>query len=339
MGDIEPKAGGKNNSCSETTSSSSFFLRSPRNEDLSTHNELSNLQKTFLSLKYAAGRSTGILIEYPLECIKTRWQANPNFKSLSDITKHSYQNYGLRGFYHGFIPNAVRKIPTQMFRWPVILQSPHSFRELLNKFPLTTPEKKSSYYSQIALTNFMSAVTIASIETPISAPFDTCRLDFIVNPEKTRTLLDYFKLNSTLQLQFKGLGALYLKEIFGWTSFLVSCNVLRQGVKDYNGDNTIKPYQILPISLTVGVANAAAIMPWDVARSQIQKNKHSPKATVGNAIKSIIDQHGYKGLYVGWGIRALQISLATALSIPVMEKFENELQDKTAPNQSMSHSR
>lgn len=290
----------------------------PNDRDKNTVAQRNSYQAVLLGLQ----RSTGAIVEYPLECIKSRWQVAGQSTSIRQVITDTRATYGMRGFYHGFLPSVARKVPVQMYRWPIILGLPTYFSKQLGSSPYFSLAQSS--YWNVAAGNFLAGLSIACVETAVASPFETCRLELTVNRQYTRSLRSYFKHHASLKQQYIGVDALCLKECFGWTSFLVTCNLLRVIVKDYNNGEPMKLYQLLGISLSTAAANSATLTPWDVVRARIQKqSRMSPSKQVDTAfdtIKNIVRKEGAKALWRGTGIRFFQLFVATTLSVPVMEK-------------------
>ena len=71
----------------------------------------------------------GLLIEHPLECIKTQWQNKFKFTKSLEIIKDIYKEKGILGFYRGFITNLIKSSTKQIYRWPLMIYFP-SFYQL-----------------------------------------------------------------------------------------------------------------------------------------------------------------------------------------------------------------
>ena len=63
----------------------------------------------------ALKRSAGGLVEYPLECIKTRWQANPHFKTLRKLLFIAIEIMGYVVFMMGLSPVYRNDCPFSSF--------------------------------------------------------------------------------------------------------------------------------------------------------------------------------------------------------------------------------
>lgn len=66
----------------------------------------------------------GLPYEHPLDCIKTVMQAQPKYVGIIETTKSIYANSGISGFYKGYIPNTLRVMYKQLYRFPLMLWLP-----------------------------------------------------------------------------------------------------------------------------------------------------------------------------------------------------------------------
>lgn len=283
-----------------------------------------SLENTQKAVVVGMQRSLGLIFEYPLDNIKSRWQVAET-SSIFKTIRHTYGTYGFVGYYHGFAPNLMKKIAPQLYRWSLLLQLPNYFSDKLQ----VSKSIPNPYYRTF-LGNLFAGILIGSVETILAAPFDACRLELIINREKTTSLKKYLQ-ETSLRQHFLGLDALFFKEIFGWSSFLVGCNLLRMLTHSINQEKNIYPYQVVAISAVVATINAIVYLPWDVARTQIQRNKYTTNLkshSVFNTLKNIKETSGAKTLWRGFGIRFFQMTLATTLSIPAMEKYERSVVTK-----------
>lgn len=72
---------------------------------------------------------SGQLLSYPLALVRTRLQAIDDKKiGFNVIRKQIYNNYGLFGFYRGFIPNLIKVAPANAITYIVY----ERIRQLLN---------------------------------------------------------------------------------------------------------------------------------------------------------------------------------------------------------------
>jgi hypothetical protein len=168
------------------------------------------------------GAGRGLLalpLEHPLDVIKTRAQAAPEIRSTWEIAKKAYQSGGIRGFYSGAIPNGTRLAIKQMYRYPMMLSIPQFFKK-------TIPVDFQKRHHDIE--PIVTALSIASFETFIISPLERCKVFLMTNDAKNKQLREFFQRNQGhLRVElFRGIRAVYVKQIASWASFLVSDNML-----------------------------------------------------------------------------------------------------------------
>jgi hypothetical protein len=281
-------------------------------------------KNTFLAASYGLFRSgVSLAAEYPLECTKVRWQSQPQIHFFK-VVANTYRQDGFLGFYNGLIPHAIRRVPAYVYRWPMLLQLPKFYETY---FPARTDSLNDKLAANV-FANFLTGVTIATVEAPLAAPVETCKLALIVNKNTATSIREYLKNQTGMRSHYLGFRALYLKELFGWSSYMMSCNAFRFMMNHNEKDWKISPGQLILGSAMVGMANTLAIMPWDVIRTRIQAQQtHKTYAPVKmrEVAKNILGTQGLKGFYTGWQIRFLQMSIATLLSLPVMQRFDEQI--------------
>lgn len=286
------------------------------------------LQSTLIAIQAGVQRGAMSFLEYPLECIKTRWQACPN-KTLSFVIQSSYKKYGLRSFYTGMIPSVIKKLPMQAYRWPLILQLPMYYEGMVFKHEHLQGDKTTintiNYLTKLKA-NIYTAVTIATFEAGFGAPIETCRLQLTINQSKTKSIRQHLRETPSIKHHFTGIPALYLKGVLGWSSFLAGANISRIYWKQKNEGKSLLTSQIALTSVAIGLTNATLIIPADVIRAQQQRMYHAKThLSFLNTVHFIYNSFGIKGFYCGWQIRVLQLTLATFLSLPVMDAYEDKL--------------
>lgn len=69
----------------------------------------------------------GFPIEHPLDSIKTQWQAKPHLKNEIAIVQLIYKEKGVKGFYAGALPNYVRCLIKNCYKYPLMIGLPKKF--------------------------------------------------------------------------------------------------------------------------------------------------------------------------------------------------------------------
>lgn len=272
--------------------------------------------KYFEASLLGAGRGLIALpLEHPLDVIKTRSQATLEIKSVWEITRRIYASGGMRGFYSGAIPNGARLAVKQMYRYPMMLAFPSFFKESLPaEFQRTHPD----------VVPITTALSIASFETFFVCPLERCKVFLMTSDTKEKLLREFFRLNKGhLRIElFRGIGAVYARQISSWASFLVSDKRVKEWEKNRTQTKQLSFNSLMLTSGIVGLINTAANMPFDVAKTALQKREHLSSDGLWKALKSIYQQHGLLGIYAGWKPRMLQYMLQSAFTVTLLDRLE-----------------
>ena len=126
----------------------------------------------------------GLPIEHPFDVVKTRYQANPEEGSIRSVANKIYSTNGLKGFYSGAVPNAMRLAGKQMYRWPMMLGFPPFFKETLPK------DFRTKYPSSIKIA---TGLTIASLETFVICPLERLKVYLMTNDVKSEKITFFFR--------------------------------------------------------------------------------------------------------------------------------------------------
>lgn len=63
---------------------------------------------------------TRIPFEHPFDTVKTKWQANPTFPNSKSVFLSIYRTNGIKEFYSGAVPSAVRSVVKESYRYSTI---------------------------------------------------------------------------------------------------------------------------------------------------------------------------------------------------------------------------
>lgn len=129
--------------------------------------------------------------------------------------KAIYSEFGLIGFYSGFLPNCIRVMIKQAYRWPMMIFFPNFYSKL---YP------KSIVQRFHGLTRISSGISIACIETFFVCPIERIKVFLMTRMNKRVRLDDFFKNQSNYRAifvsLFNGLQAQLFRQILSWTLFL-----------------------------------------------------------------------------------------------------------------------
>jgi len=198
---------------------------------------------------FRAGLS--LVIEHPLESIKTQWQDKNNISSNKEIVSSIYREKGLIGYYRGFIPNLIRVAFKNFYRWPMMLYFPHFFDRSI-------PDRLVHLFP--GLTKILTGLVIANIETFIICPLDRLKVFFMTSSTKSQNLFknfyNYHKGNLIREL-FRGLGVSFWRSNVSWVSFLYLDHKLKRSLKIFHKSEILSNLDLFIISVIVGMGNLA----------------------------------------------------------------------------------
>lgn len=201
-----------------------------------------------------------LIIEHPLESIKTQWQDKIQFKSKKEIVHNIYKEKGLVGFYRGFVPNLIRVMSKQFYRWPMML----FFPRLYSKYLPNRIKKKFPTINKI-----LSGFTIANIEIFLICPLDRMKIYFMTmtgtSALATSHLISNFFIinkNKLIPELFRGLESSFWRSNISWISFLYLDEKFKQIWKKSKlrsgKSQELTYFDLLVISILVGTGNLIA---------------------------------------------------------------------------------
>jgi hypothetical protein len=262
---------------------------------------------------YGAVRGAVALpLEHPLDCLKTNMQALPSNHNALTVTKRIYQTKGLRGFYRGYVPNTLRVIIKQIYRWPMMLFIPIGL-ESMKVFP------------QSEMNKMITAILIAHFECFIITPLERIKVWLMTNYKSKSGLLYFFMKNKrTLGTQLMaGLRPVYAKQMVSWITFLVADDFFRGKARKYfNAEGPLDFWILLIISIIVGIINTLCIMPFDCVKTHHQKNTTIGSRKLFKTMYDIYKNHGLLGLYNGWEVRILHYIVHASFTVTILERLE-----------------
>lgn len=269
----------------------------------------------------AARALVGLPIEHPLDVIKTQSQACLEERSSWKITKRIYETHGIHGFFSGAIPNAFRLAGKHAYRYPMMLGFPGFFKDHL---PADFQQKFPDAVRAV------TGLTIASCETFLVCPPERLKVFLITNNIKTKQLRHFFKTNKyKLRTElFRGIGTVYARQISAWVSFLISDKRMKDLERKRTGKQQLPISSLIKVSVVVGAFNALVNMPFDVAKTNLQKHQHLENEGLWKTLSKIYHMHGVHGLYAGWKPKVIQYMLQSAMTVTLLDRLENSWSQK-----------
>ena len=267
----------------------------------------------YLMIAGAVGALRGassLIVEHPLDVIKTYWQAYPSGRSLFSVAKEVRDLKGWLGFYSGAIPNVMRVMLKQAYRYPLMIALPVVFGTI-------TP---SVTYISIA-----TGLSIALLEVWVITPLERFKIWLMTCQNSSFGIKAFFKAirNDVVHSLYRGLKITAIRQIVSWITFLVVHDQLMVWVEAYNGSVLNVSFMVLlGVSLIEGAINTAVVQPLDCIKTNQQKIKSSKCDNIGVILEHIYNGYGIRGLYVGWEARMLQYMINSAFTVAILEALK-----------------
>jgi solute carrier family 25 citrate transporter 1 len=264
----------------------------------------------FAGLVGALRGAVSLIVEHPLDVIKTYWQAYPSRRSMLVVATEILKLKGWRGFYSGVIPNVMRVMLKQAYRYPLMIALPVVFGEL------TT----SVTYISIA-----TGLSIALLEVWVITPLERFKVWLMTYQHSSGGIKAFLKTlkNDVIHSLYRGLKITAIRQVASWVTFLVVHDQLMVWIKAYNGDVlSMSLVMLLGISLIEGAINTLVVQPLDCIKTNQQKIKASCPDNIWGMFKHIYSEYGIRGVYVGWEARMIQYMINSGFTVMVLEALK-----------------
>lgn len=269
---------------------------------------------TTLYLAFAAliGMMRGaasLIIEHPLDVIKTYWQAYPDRKSFLSVANEIRTLKGWLGFYSGAIPNMMRVMLKQAYRYPLMVVLPPLF---------------GTFTSSVVTISIATGVGIALLEVWVITPLERFKVWLMTYQKSSGGIKMFFKAlrQDVIHSLYKGLKITAFRQVATWVTFFVVHDQLMIWVKAYNGSTTNMPIMILfAVCLTEGISNTIIVQPLDCIKTNQQKIKALNHNSISSLFKHIYNGYGVRGFYVGWEARMLQYMINSGFTVVLLESL------------------
>lgn len=208
----------------------------------------------------------------------------------------------------------------------MMLALPKTFREIL-------PDAQSSSV-EVA-----TGLTIAGFETYVICPLERLKIELMTR-KRTIDPVTHQLQRPQLQEFFKqykgrifpeltrGLNASFARQISTWVSFLVANKEFKNWEKKRTGQEQLSFASLLRVSFLVGSVNTAANMPFDVVKTNLQKEQHFANEGLFRVMKKVYQTHGMRGLYTGWQVRMVHYMLHSLFSVTLLDRLESSWRKK-----------
>jgi solute carrier family 25 carnitine/acylcarnitine transporter 20/29 len=269
------------------------------------------------------GAARGLLalpIEHPLDVVKTTAQAHPEITSSLELARKVYAREGIRGFYKGALPNGARLALKQSYRYPMMLSFPKLYEGF---FPVAFQEALPDAVPTA------TAISISTFESWIICPFERGKV-VLMTSEGKKLLRQFFARNQghLRQELFRGVLAVYARQLASWGSFLVTDKRVKTWERKRTQTEQLSLCSLMWISFVVGAINTAVNIPFDTAKTQLQKKDPLLNETLRSTLKKIYRAHGVHGLYAGWRPRMIQYMLHAVFTVSLLEHLEQSWKHK-----------
>lgn len=238
--------------------------------------------------------AVSLVFEHPLDVIKTYWQAYPGKTGMISVVLEVKKLKGWRGFYSGAVPNVVRVMLKQAYRYPLMIALPRMFAYMM---------------SSVLAISIATGLTIAIIEVWIVTPLERFKVWLMTYQRFSGGVRSFIKevRRNVVHTLYKGLKVTMLRQVVSWLTFLIVHDQLMVWVKsDVGSVSHLSLYMLLGVSVIEGAINTAAIMPFDCVKTHQQKMKATENESFVMKMKWICRHYGVRGLYVGWQARMVQ---------------------------------
>lgn len=237
-------------------------------------------------------RSTASLaVDHPFDVVATKMQSQSHkekqrpFTTLANILSQN----GIRGLYAGGCPKFAMLLARNAYQWP-----------LMATFPLLYNRKgeESSNVSSIIQTSVLSGVSMATADLAL-APFDRMKTLKITIKNKGISTFDYFGRDYRTYLKelMRGSSALYLGTTLSWIPFFALNNYNQHALVKKDSCNSCL---LLSSSVIVGVMDVLLFTPFQMVKTQFQKENPTHRKGVYAEMKHIFLTRGIRGVYTGW---------------------------------------
>jgi hypothetical protein len=270
----------------------------------------STLYLMFAGLLGALRGAASLIVEHPLDVIKIYWQAYPSRQSMLLVAKEIRDLKGLRGFYSGVIPNLLRVMVKQAYRYPLMIALPVVF---------------GSFTPSVVFISIATGLSIALLEVWVITPLERFKVWLMTYQHSSGGIKTFLKVlrRNALHSLYKGLSITAFRQVVSWVTFLVVHDQLMVWVKAYHGNGaSMSLIMLLGISLIEGAINTAVVQPLDCIKTNQQKIKASGRDSIWGKFKHIYSEYGIRGLYVGWEVRVAQYMINSGFAATALEALK-----------------
>lgn len=269
-----------------------------------------------LSLAAIVGMMRGavsLIFEHPLDVIKTYWQAHPSRLGMISVIAEVRKLKGLRGFYSGAVPNMLRVMLKQAYRYPLMIILPVVFGLMT---------------SSVLVVSIATGLSIAIIEVWIITPLERFKVWLMTYQRFSGGVRAFIRevRRNMMHTLYKGLKVTMLRQVISWLTFLVVHDQLMLLVKsDVGSACNISLFMLLGIGLIEGAVNTVAVLPFDCVKTNQQKINASKSDSLLERFRWIYRHYGMGGLYIGWQPRMMQYMVNSGFTVVAFERLKESM--------------
>lgn len=270
-------------------------------------------------------------LTHPLDLLKTKLQADLTKSNTNNtsLIRNIYRNDGLVGFYKAGLPNYARSLAKETYRSPL--------RGFFNK--LYTDTLPSSFISSYPDSkNILTGLTMSFADTFISCPLERIKVWFMTNTQNRNLIYSFYSKSNSSPIEFvkdlfRGLKVSFYRSTISWVSYLVIEERIRKfvyskspRVSNVNQTDGLPLFEQFIVGALSGTINSAITLPFDTAKTQIQKSGNTQEMSLTRTIKYIVNAKGLMGLYSGWQFRVpsyIIVAMITSSNIQRIDKIWN----------------
>lgn len=250
-----------------------------------------------------------LVFEHPLDVIKTYWQAHPGKTGIISVVFEVIKLKGWRGFYSGAVPNVMRVMLKQAYRYPLMIALPIMFAYIT---------------SSVLAISIATGLSIAIVEVWIITPLERFKVWLMTYQRLSGGVRSFIKevRRNVVHTLYKGLNVTMLRQVVSWLTFLIVHDQLMVWVKsDVGSVSHLSLYMLLGIGLIEGAINTAVVLPFDCVKTHQQKMNATENESFALKMKWIYWHYGIRGLYVGWQARMVQYMINSGFTVAVLESL------------------
>lgn len=262
----------------------------------------------------------GLVIEHPLDTVKTRCQANLGGGSPLEVFKQTFKEGGIKPFYSGAFPNGLRVALKQAYRYPMMLGLPPFFEQAL-------PDSLQTAFPSIVKT--AAGITIAGFETFL-CPLERLKVYLMTAEKGEKRIRRFFSQNQNQLFSelTRGLNAVFARQVTSWVSFLVTEDKFKNWERKRTNTTQLSFFSLIKVSFCVGCANTLVNMPFDTVKTNLQKKNFIANEGVLKTMLKIVKTHGMRGLYAGASVRLFQYMIQSAVTVTLLDSLESSWKTK-----------